>query len=91
MNFESIIGAGTIGAILASIVTHILNKRKYNSEVETIMLDNVKQLMEMFGSATNSEKERRENCEAECQQMRQEIEELKREIAILKERSIVKN
>lgn len=76
-SIESIFGAGTLGAIVSSIVTHYLTKRKYNAEVDKEITETVKSLLNLAQDEVKRQKEHRNACEEKVEELQRQLAELR--------------
>lgn len=80
-------GVGLLTSIISSIITWLLAKKKYNAEVDTNIIDNMKSSLEFYKSLADDQAARLENQkvvhESEIRELKDQLTELKQRFLTL--------
>ncbi len=73
-------GVGLATSVISSIVTWLLAVRKYNSEVDNKLIENMKESLEFYKTLSNDNKERLEEAVKRADRLEDEVATLRGEI-----------
>lgn len=73
-------GVGLATSVISSIVTWLLAMRKYNSEVDNKLIENMKESLEFYKTLSNDNKERLEEAVKRADRLEDEVATLRGEI-----------
>ena len=73
-------GVGLTSTIISSITTWILARRKYNSEVDSNLINNMKESLDFYEKLSTDNRERLEEVLKRNTELEQEVRELRKQV-----------
>ena len=74
------IAVGTVPAVITGCVTWFLSRRKYKAEVDSSVIENMKQSLEFYTRLSDDNKRRLDEALAKNERLEKEVQELRRQV-----------
>jgi|GEM_PF-2488268 len=81
VGYEFLIGAGTVGTVIVSIITHYITKKRYEADVNSVLSSTMREVINITKEEMEFQKSHRMDCESKLELLQGEIAELKAQIS----------